>query len=194
MTDGTEQSELTRNVIMLFDSALAQGQNVAIKPNALVMAPPPDFIREEDETDAHMRYTRGIKMRQILGAFQGSRFAPEQMQEKQREVAHDVALWALVGGYCWARDHSINELGRKMITAKPLENGLDKFTAEQCAEIGPACINTILSRFGADLDRAVMIAPVASWNTGKKLFQFEKDGETLDALLAAGLTEEEDTP
>jgi len=184
MTDNDDATELTKTVIMLFDSAIEQGQGVAMKPNALITAPPASMIEDENEGRAHKRFIHSIKMRSILRAFKNEAESPE---ETVLLMAEDVALWSLIGGYCWARDHDVLPLSASMLTAKPLEDGLDKWTAEECKQISQAAALAIMQKFPGGANTVATIAPFGAWNTGKKLFQFEKDGEVL-----AGLFEEEE--
>jgi hypothetical protein len=185
MTDDDDATELTKTVIMLFDSAIEQGQVQAMKPNALITAPPPSMVEDESESKEHKRFTHTIKMRSILRAFKNQEDTPE---ETVLLMAEDVALWALLGGYTWARDHDVRPLAAQMLTAKPLEDGIDKWTAEECQQIAKAAALAIMQKFHGGPQMVATIAPFGAWNTGKKLYQFEKDGEVLADLF------EEDDP
>jgi len=183
MTDSDDATELTKTVIMLFDSAIEQGQDVAMKPNALLIAPPTSMVQDEKETKAHKRYVHSIKMRSILRAFKNSAATAE---ETVLAMAEDVALWALVGGYCWARDHDVQPLTAQMLSATPLQDGLDKWTAEECQQISKAAALAIMQKFNGGAQSVAAIAPFGAWNTGKKLYQFEQDGEVLASLFEEG--------
>jgi len=178
-----EETELAKTVIMLFDSAIEQGQTVAMRPNALLMAPPVEMVEDAAESREHKRFIHSIKMRSILRAFRNEEDTAERTIEA---MAEDVALWALVGGYVWARDHDIRPLTSIALKSQPMETGLDKWSAAECQQMGQATSTAIQSKFGHGPTAVAAIAPFAAWNTGKKLFQFEKDGEVLAALLKDG--------
>jgi len=181
MTD--EETDLAKTVVMLFDSAIEQGQNVAMKPNALLMEPPKDMVEDEQETVAHKKFIHSIKMRSILRAFKNEK---DTAEDTVKAMAEDVALWALVGGYVWARDHDVKPLSSIMLKSQPLETGLDKWSADECQQMGSAASTAIQTKFGHGAQAVAAIAPFAAWNTGKKLFQYEKDGEVLASLLSEG--------
>ena len=178
-----DETDLTKTVIMLFDSAIEQGQNVAMKPNALLTEPPASMVEGEEEGRAHKKFIHSIKMRSILRAFKNEEDTAERTVQA---MAEDVALWALVGGYVWARDHDIKPLSSIMLKTQPLETGLDKWTAAECQQMGSAACDAIQTKFGHGPQAVAAIAPFAAWNTGKKLFQYEKDGEVLASLLSEG--------
>ena len=178
-----DETELTKTIVMIFDSAIEQGQSVAMRPNALLIEPPKDMVEDEKESTAHKKFIHSIKMRSILRAFRNEEDTAERTVQA---MAEDVALWALVGGYVWARDHDTSSLSSVMLKASPMDDGVDKWSAAECRQLGRATSSAIQTKFGHGPQAVAAIAPFAAWNTGKKLFQFEQDGEVLAALLSEG--------